>query len=778
MMFSNRSLQTYLGLVAAVVTLVLATISGMLIFHLQTAKSEDESRALIKSLMATVYNTAAIATFANNQQIGQDAIDGLLKNEVVQRAELTGNRGISIVSERPGGQQNAQNALVEPIRSPFSEDEVVGELRVEPNRDWIAKKARESALTMVAWMAGLIVITTIIFMFIIRRTLTDPLVTAARQLGKIVPGQSAQLKTPDHLEKNEVGALIQGVNELLGKVSAALDVERNLRSQVEETDAQLRIAMSKTEAAAKAKEDFLASMSHEIRTPLNGVIGTLDLLSLGQLDEAQREQVNAMREASNSLLGIINDILDFSKIEAGKLDINPEPVSLPQVLGSVIHLYRDTASSKGLTLDLQTSGLDRTVMCDPLRMRQIVSNLISNALKFTKEGGVTIRARALPKGPQELVVRVDVIDTGIGIPLESQWKVFSAFSQAEADTAKKFGGTGLGLAICKRLCQLMGGQISLKSTPGKGTTFSVELPLNVTDQAPAATDVADLAKQFRTQQSQQPLLSVDEAERLGCLIGMVDDHPINRYVLSRQLNLLGYTCVSAEDGIQALEMTRTRKLALLITDCQMPGMDGYQLARAIREDEAQANRPPLPVLACTASALQGEAEKCQAAGMSDYMTKPLQVPVLAAMLKKWGPDLEAIRAQADTAPKEKTAPPAASESAESPIDQRYWESQTGGDEELQTMLADQFIETTKGDLNKLHELADADHEAAKAQTHRIKGAAVAVGAKNLGAICEALEQAFAAHDVDGLRCQITELDQEIAKVVAWLDQAVHAVKAD
>ncbi|HET6788846.1 MAG TPA: histidine kinase dimerization/phospho-acceptor domain-containing protein, partial [Aquabacterium sp.] len=292
-----RSLQAYLAFIAAVTTLVLASISGLLVYHFQTAKSEEESRALIKSLMATVYNTAAIATFANNQQIGQDAIGGLLKNDVVQRAELIGNRGLKVISERPGSQ--ARNTpLVEPIRSPFSEDEVVGTLSVEPNREWIAQKARESALTMVGWMAAIIVATAIISMAIIRRTLTDPLVTVVKQLNKITPGQPATLAIPQHLKRNEVGVLVSGMNELLEGVRQALDSERLLRSQVEETDAQLRVAMSQTEAAAKAKEDFLASMSHEIRTPLNGVIGTLDLLSLGELNGNQREQVNAMREAS------------------------------------------------------------------------------------------------------------------------------------------------------------------------------------------------------------------------------------------------------------------------------------------------------------------------------------------------------------------------------------------------------------------------------------------------------------------------------------------------
>ncbi|MEN9452310.1 MAG: hypothetical protein RLZZ369_1369 [Pseudomonadota bacterium] len=758
MKFCYRSLQAYLAFIAAVTTLILASISGVLVFHYQSQKSEEESRALIKSLMATVYNTAAIATYANNQQIGQDAIDGLLKNDVVQRAELTSNRGLKIISERPGAERS-KAAMIEPIKSPFSDDEVVGTLSVEPDANWIAKKARDSALTMVSWMAGLIVLTAIISMSIIRRTLTDPLASVVNQLSRITPGQPAKLDIPEYLQGNEVGVLVSGVNDLLEDVCQALDMERTLRSQVEETDAQLRVAMTKTEAAAKAKEDFLASMSHEIRTPLNGVIGTLDLLSLGKLDTSQREQVGAMREASNSLLGIINDILDFSKIEAGKLDINPEPVNLPQLLGSVINLYRDTASSKGLTLDLQVSGVDKTVLCDPLRMRQIVSNLISNALKFTKEGGVTIKARALPKGKDQLQLRLDVSDTGIGIPLESQWKVFSAFSQAEADTAKKFGGTGLGLAICKRLCQLMGGSISLKSTPGTGTTFSVDVPLDLTEQAPIATDLDDLAKQVQAQATGLTPLSVDEAEARGCLIGMVDDHPINRYVLSRQLSLLGYTYVTAEDGLQALEMSRKHKLALLITDCQMPGMDGYQLARSIREDEAKSGRAALPILACTASALQGEAEKCAAAGMSDYMTKPLQVPVLAGMLKKWGPNMQAL------------ATP--STATELPIDTQYWERQTAGDEELKAMLADQFIATSQTDLEALHDMALNNQDVARAQAHRIKGAAVAVGARQLGRLCEELEAAFTQHNQAETKRLIAALDAEMNAVVSWLGKQTH-----
>ena len=321
------------------------------------------------------------------------------------------------------------------------------------------------------------------------------------------------------------------------------------------------------------------------------------------------------------------------------------------------------------------------------------------------------------------------------------------------------GGTGLGLAICKRLCQLMGGSISLKSTPGTGTTFSVDVPLDLTEQAPIATDLDDLAKQVQAQATGLTPLSVDEAEARGCLIGMVDDHPINRYVLSRQLSLLGYTYVTAEDGLQALEMSRKHKLALLITDCQMPGMDGYQLARSIREDEAKSGRAALPILACTASALQGEAEKCAAAGMSDYMTKPLQVPVLAGMLKKWGPNMQAL------------ATP--STATELPIDTQYWERQTAGDEELKAMLADQFIATSQTDLEALHDMALNNQDVARAQAHRIKGAAVAVGARQLGRLCEELEAAFTQHNQAETKRLIAALDAEMNAVVSWLGKQTH-----
>jgi CheY-like chemotaxis protein len=240
---------------------------------------------------------------------------------------------------------------------------------------------------------------------------------------------------------------------------------------------------------------------------------------------------------------------------------------------------------------------------------------------------------------------------------------------------------------------------------------------------------------------------------------MVDDHPINRYVLSRQLSLLGYTYVTAEDGLQALEMSRKHKLALLITDCQMPGMDGYQLARSIREDEAKSGRAALPILACTASALQGEAEKCAAAGMSDYMTKPLQVPVLAGMLKKWGPNMQAL------------ATP--STATELPIDTQYWERQTAGDEELKAMLADQFIATSQTDLEALHDMALNNQDVARAQAHRIKGAAVAVGARQLGRLCEELEAAFTQHNQAETKRLIAALDAEMNAVVSWLGKQTH-----
>jgi signal transduction histidine kinase/ActR/RegA family two-component response regulator len=394
------------------------------------------------------------------------------------------------------------------------------------------------------------------------------------------------------------------------------------------------------EVANRAKSDFLATMSHEIRTPMNGILGTADLLTRTGLTPQQAKLAKTLVSSSHILLAIIDDILDLSKVEAGEMQLTNTAFSPAALAGEIKDLFSNYAMKKGLALQIDlAANLPRALIGDAQRIRQVLANLVSNAIKFCEAGRVLLSVTCRPAGDgSRTMLRVEVSDTGSGIPASARERIFKPFSQADSSVDRKFGGTGLGLAISKRLVTLMGGEIDYESSAGNGSRFWLEIALERASAARLDHDFAESAlnpyERFANTGAAQ-LDALPGTHHTGRHVLVVEDDPVNGMIAEAQLATLGCSCDVAFDGHEALERLHARHYDLVLMDCMLPGMSGYEVTQAWRAEESATRSPHLTIVALTANALSSNIQQCLVAGMDDYLTKPCTVDKLDEVLSRW-----------------------------------------------------------------------------------------------------------------------------------------------